>query len=216
MRWYVRPIVRDHSGGRGGHLGAGREQDDTSREEIARRTDTSRARSSYPQHPAVRRRSRGMKPSTREIPPPSPPPPNFLLAAAARPTNHHPIRLLSSTTSTSSSSSHPSRRLFSPRSTSAASVSCRIRAIVRREFDFHPSSLYQARREPCECSTVVLRFRAKCVAFQRREGAVGGTRSLPKEVTGYSRLRRTGLAPSFVRMIFMWKRSIRTLIGKNS
>lgn len=44
------PIVRDHSGE---HIGIEREQVDTFREEIARRTDTSRARSSYPQHPAV-------------------------------------------------------------------------------------------------------------------------------------------------------------------
>lgn len=47
---YVLPIVRDHSGE---HVGIDREQVDTFREEIARRTDTSRARSSYPQHPAV-------------------------------------------------------------------------------------------------------------------------------------------------------------------
>lgn len=43
-------IVRYHSGE---HVGIDREQVDTFREEIARRTDTSRARSSYPQHPAV-------------------------------------------------------------------------------------------------------------------------------------------------------------------
>lgn len=43
-------IVRDHSGE---HVGIEREQVNTFREEIARRTDTSRARSSYPQHPAV-------------------------------------------------------------------------------------------------------------------------------------------------------------------
>lgn len=46
----VIPIVRDHSGE---HVGIEREQVNTFREEIARRTDTSRARSSYPQHPAV-------------------------------------------------------------------------------------------------------------------------------------------------------------------
>lgn len=46
----VLPIVRDHCGE---HVGIEREQVVTFREEIARRTDTSRARSSYPQHPAV-------------------------------------------------------------------------------------------------------------------------------------------------------------------
>ena len=46
----VLSIMRYHSGE---HVETDREQVGTFREEIARRTDTSRARSSYPQHPAV-------------------------------------------------------------------------------------------------------------------------------------------------------------------
>lgn len=88
------------------HLGAaGREQVDTFREEIARRTDTSRARSSYPQHPAVEAVERDEAEHARN----STSLALHSLAAATRPTNHHPtpIRLLSF-----SSSSHPAGSLL--------------------------------------------------------------------------------------------------------
>lgn len=78
-RWRAKKRYETPRGGGGGivranftfgeHAGARiREQVDTFREEIARRTDTSRARSSYPQHPPAATEG-DEKPSTREIPP---------------------------------------------------------------------------------------------------------------------------------------------------
>lgn len=112
----------------GEHVGADREQVDTFREEIARRTDTSRARSSYPQHPAVavtaaegdeaeHARNSALPPS----PPPTPYPGLPSWASCSHP--QPPIRRLLSRP-------HPPR-LSSPRSTSAASTP---HSLFRAEF----------------------------------------------------------------------------------
>lgn len=114
-------------------LGLDREQVDTFREEIARRTDTSRARSSYPQHPAVAaaaavaaverdeaehaRNSAPFTPSVRPL--------SLLPMGCSHPLAHPP--------SSSLRRSHSPPRLSSLRSTSAVAAST-LHSSFRAEF----------------------------------------------------------------------------------
>lgn len=126
----VLSIVRDHSGE---HVGIDREQVDTFREEIARRTDTSRARSSYPQHPAVAATAvvaavEGDEAEhARNSAPPLAPSHSLRWAAAT----HPPIRFLFSSSLSSTATLLSSVNLRRCRQHSTLFVSCRIRVIVR-------------------------------------------------------------------------------------